>query len=271
MRALGYVFVCLILMTVDHRYTQLKSMRTVLSTVVVPVQYLADLPIEMADWLSSTISSRRTLQQENAKLRAQQLLLEGKVQRLLAIEKENSQLRALLQSASNTKSKAIAARLLAVHLDPFVQQVVLDKGKKHKLHLGQPVLDPEGVMGQVIDVGLVSSRVLLITDNQSAIPVQVTRNGVRAIASGNGSIGTLSLLHLPKTTDIKIGDQMITSGLGGNFPYGYPVGVVSQIDDKRDDHFLDVLVEPKANLHRSRQVILIWPEQSEDSDADQIG
>jgi len=243
----------------DHNHNYLKPVHNVLSNIIAPIEYLVDLPVKMIDWFSTSVASRTELQNENAHLRAQHLLLEAKLQKILALEKENSSLRELLASSSHLKGDVLVAQLLAVNLEPFVQQVILDKGRKHKVYVGQPVLDSHGVMGQVIEVNFSTSRVLLITDSHSALPIQVSRNGVRAIAKGNGAIGTLSLLHVPKSVDIRAGDVLIASGLGQRFPYGYPVGIVNIVEKNPGDDFSKIKVNPSGHLNRSRQVLLVWP------------
>jgi len=170
-------------MVMDHHQHRLSSLRTSLSMVVAPIQYLVDKPVQFVGWVGSSFSSRQSLIEENNELRKEQLFLNAQVQKLLALEKENSELYSLLQSSSHAGGKVLAARILAVSSDPFVRQVVLDKGKKHHLYVGQPVLDENGVMGQVIEVGPWTSQVLLLTDTRSAIPIQDNRNGLRGITA----------------------------------------------------------------------------------------
>jgi rod shape-determining protein MreC len=153
----------------------------------------------------------------------------------------------------------LVAQLLAVATDPFVKQVVLDKGHKDKVFVGQPVLDAYGVMGQVIQVGPLTSRVLLISDSHSGVPVQVARNGVRAIAVGDAYTGKLRLMNVQHTVDIRPGDVLITSGLGQNYPEGYPVGQVTHVSKDPGLQFVTIAVEPAAHLDRSRGVLLVWP------------
>ena len=177
------------LMFFDHRSAYVKNWHAKFSVVAVPMQVLVDEPIKLVHWLTTTLKVQRQLLDDNARLQAQQLLMESKLQKLLALERENAQLRQLLQSTPQATGKVIVAQLLAVALNPATQQVVIDRGSEDHLYLGQPVLDAYGVMGQVVSIGPLTSRVLLVTDIQSSVPVQNYRTGARAIAIGSGSSG----------------------------------------------------------------------------------
>ena len=246
----------LLLMTLDHRWPSFHKVRADLSLVVLPIQYLVDVPVHTVANISSFFTSRKTLLHDNNRLRTQQLLLQARLQTLLSLQQENTQLRALLSASSHFKSKSMIANLLAVNLAPFVQQVVINKGKNNGVSVGQPVLDANGVMGRVIAVDALTSQVLLVTDVESAVPIEDSRNGVRGIVVGLGN-GELSLIYMPITVDIKIGDVLVTSGLGNYFPEGYPVGVVSSIQHRSDQSFVDIVVKPSADVYRSRQVLLL--------------
>jgi rod shape-determining protein MreC len=150
------------------------------------------------------------------------------------------------------------ARILSVDSDPFVYQVVIDKGVEHHVYEGQPVVNDQGVIGQVVSVGKTSSRVLLITDISHALPVRVLRNDLRAIASGTGNINELTLKNLPRNVDIKDGDILVTSGMGGHFPEGYPVAKVTRFANEEQSPFAEIKAEPLATLDRLRYVLLLW-------------
>ncbi len=246
-------------MLTEHNYSYLKFLRTSLSTLVAPMQYLAEWPFDIATWVETSFSSHRALLAENAHLRANDFFMRAKIQKLEALERENNQLRKLLDSLPRERERVLIARLLAANSDPFVHEVVLDQGEQQDVYVGQPVLDAFGIVGQVIDVGPVTSRVLLVTDSRSAVPVQDSRNGVRAIAIGVGKVGDLQLIHVPETVDIKVGDLLTTSGLGQHFPPGYPVGVVRAVSYNAGERFATINVVPKALLNRSRLVLLVWP------------
>lgn len=232
-----------------------------LSVVVAPLQFLVDRPVQFIRWVETNFTSQQNLLMENAQLRARQLLLFAKLQKVAALESENNQLRALLRSATAIHEKVTVAQLLAVDLAPYTQQIIIDKGEKDGVYIGQPVLDAYGVMGQIIAVGPLNSRVLLITDPRSAVPVQDSRNGNRAIAAGLGFDGVLELINVPVTTDFRKGDFLVTSGLGGNYPPGYPVGVISKVSLSPGDKFAEISITPAAHVNQSRQILLVWPKE----------
>ncbi|MBU1628713.1 MAG: rod shape-determining protein MreC, partial [Gammaproteobacteria bacterium] len=225
----------------------------------VPIQYVVNFPVAFLNWTEDTLTSRQQLIKDNTHLKAQLILLEARLQQQNAIEADNQQLKALLRSTSGVQGKVLEAQLLAVASEPSVRQVVLNKGTVDHVYIGQPVIDPYGVIGQVIEVGKLTSRAMLLTDAQSAIPVQVLRTGVRSIAVGEGVLDSMRLLHVPETTDIRVGDQLITSGLGQHFPYGYPVGKVVTVNKDPGSTFMDIKVLPSGHLNHSRLVLLVWP------------
>jgi rod shape-determining protein MreC len=245
-------------MVMDKRLQSFASIRAALSLPLAPFEYIISWPTQFIDHVKSAISTRDDLVKENLSLKTDQLLLRSQLQRLLAIESENNYLKALLQSAHKVKSKTLIAELLAVDFEPFVNQVILNKGTRDEVYVGQPVLDANGVLGQVIQVGPITSRVLLINDPHSGIAVQNARNGTRSIATGDSYSGKLRLMYVPKTADIRVGDIFITSGLGDHYPEGYPVGKVVTVNKDPAQQFAVVYIQPSARLDRSRQVLLVW-------------
>ncbi len=245
-------------MVMERRVDNFISIRAALSLPLAPLQYLVSWPTSFVDELKNAISTHDKLVKENLELKTEQLLLRSQLQRLIAIESENNYLKALMQSSHQVKGKTLIAELLAVDAEPFVNQVVLDKGTHDNVYIGQPVLDANGVMGQVIQVGPLTSRVLLINDPHSSIAVQNGRNGIRAIAVGDSYSGKLRLLYVPKTVDIRPGDIFITSGLGDHYPEGYPVGKVLTVTKDPAQQFATIYLQPSAHLDSSRQVLLIW-------------
>lgn len=258
-RAIVLVLLAFSFMVLDHRSSTFHRWRLQLSVAVVPIQVLVSAPIRTVHWLSTSVTTQQRLLSENATLRAHEFLLESKLQKLLALERENAQLRELLKSTSKVGGRVEVAQLLAVDLDPTLQQIALDKGKREHVYFGQPVLDAYGVMGQVVDVGILTSKVLLITDTRSAIPVQDYRNGMRAIAAGLGNSAQLALINVPDTNDITVGDLFVTSGLGLRYPVGYPVGIVRKIAKVPGRRFATILLTPSAHLDQTQQVLLVWP------------
>ena len=231
----------------------------VASSVAYPFEWTVDAPVRLARWLNVSVTSQQQLIDENAKLKANALLLQSRLQRLVALQKENEQLRLLLQSSLQVSGRVEVARLLAVDLNPNLLQVIVDKGSKDNVYLGQPVLDAYGVMGQVVNTGQLTSKILLITDPRSAVPVKSVRNGVRAIAQGRGLSGQLELIHLPMSGDIEVGDKFVTSGLGLRYPMGYPVGQVVSVTKGPMQTYQQVVLTPLAHLDQTQQVLLSWP------------
>lgn len=263
-RLLGLVMLSILLMTLDHREHHLDSVRAALSVLVYPLQLTVDLPRLTGQWFRESLATRRELQEENASLRTQHLVLNAQLQKLEALEAENRRLRALLDSSFQVgKRPMLIAALLAVDMDPYRHQIQINKGSLDRLFEGQPLLDSQGVMGQLIHVGPFTSTAMLITDPSHAIPVQVNRNGLRTIALGTGSIDRLDLPHIPNNADIRVGDLIITSGLGGRFPPGYPVADVTVVEQDAGQTFSHVIARPRAQLDNSREVLLVWPAEPE--------
>ena len=248
----------IVLMTVDHRQHHLDSVRDALSILVYPLRLIVDLPGSTAAWFRESLATRRDLQEENASLRTQQLVLNTELQKLESLEAENRRLRALLDSSFQVgKRPMLIATLLSVDMDPYRHQVEINKGSLDRLYEGQPLLDSQGVMGQLVQVGPFTSTVMLLTDPAHAIPVQVNRTGLRTIALGTGAIDRLELPHIPNNVDIQVGDLLVSSGLGGRFPAGYPVAEVTQVEQDAGQAFSYVAARPRALLDRSRDVLLI--------------
>lgn len=249
------------MMVMDRRLESFSAVRSALSLPVAPLQYLASYPIQFFEHIREVISARDDLLKENLKLKSEHLLLQAQLQRLLTVESENNALKALQGSAQQLQTKTLIAELLATSGDSFGSRVVINKGTSDGVYRGQAVLDAKGVFGQVIEVGPLTSRVLLINDPHSGVAVQSARSGVRAIAVGEGYADKLRLLYL-QASDIKIGDIFVTSGLSGHYPQGYPVGKVISIMRDPSSPFLSVYLQPLARLRSSRQVLLVWGNHS---------
>lgn len=250
------------LMVFDHHNVYLPNVRSKLNNLTAPLQYFVSIPSRVVATLESELSSRIVLTAENQKLRGQLLLLRGQLQKFTALQQENLQLRALLQSYPRASDRVLVAELLSVSSDPYIQEVVLNRGTEAGVFEGQPVLDANGVLGQVISLGDMTSRVLLISDPRSGIPVEDSRNGLRGVVVGTGEVATLSLTNVPLTSDIQVGDTLVTSGLGGVYPMGYPVGTVESVSKNDGQAFDNIVVKPAAQVDRSRLVLLIWPNLS---------
>lgn len=258
----------IVLMVLDQREHYVAPLRNALTALVTPMQYLVDAPVRGVQTLNDNLSTREKLLAENASLKAKQLLLQAELQKLISLQNENAQLRALLQSSPRLQNRRIAiAHLLAVSTDPLISELVLDKGHNHGVYNGQPVLDANGIMGQIIQVGPMTSRLLLISDLRSAVPVQDVRNGVRGIVIGQGHLAKMLLTDIPDTVDVKENDLLVTSGLGGHFPEGYPVGVITKVQHDTGAQFTHIEVTPSAQLNRNQPVLLIWPPEVPNIDA----
>ncbi len=246
-------------MVVDHHQSHLKIIRSGLSTLVYPLQYVVNLPIEAAEWVTVSLVTHNKLLEENDRLKHEHLLLSSKLQRYEILEVENHRLRNLLESSFRLNEKVLVAELIAVELQSFRRQIVINKGQREGAYDGQPIVDAAGIMGQIVHVGPFSSTVLLITDPNHALPVQVNRNGLRAIAVGTGQSDKLILENLPNNADIHVGDLIISSGLGRRFPSGYPVGQIEKISRDPGEAFAKVIIKPSAQLSKSREVLMVWP------------
>lgn len=256
-------------MNVDHRESHLESVRSVLSTLVYPIQYVVNLPVKTGRWISESFVTHKILLEENQRLRQERLLLNSRLQRFSVLQEENRRLRELLESSMKLSEKVLVAELVSVELEPFSRQIVLNKGQNDGVYDGQPVVDSGGIMGQIIHVGPFSSTALLITDPNHALPVQVNRNGVRAIAVGTGQDDRLLLEHLPTNSDIKEGDLVVSSGLGRRFPRGYPVGTVTEVNLEPGEPFANIVVRPSASMNKSMEVLLVWPYEEDNGDTDE--
>ena len=256
----------LALMAIDHRMHYLDNVRVAISVVVYPVQYLVNFPTSASSWLGENLQSRDSLIAENKKINSKNVFLEAQMQKYISLEIENMRLRRLLDASERLTDRVLTAELLAVDLDPFSHQVLINKGMRHDAYKGQPILAADGVYGQVVQVMPLTSSVMLLTDPAHALPVQVNRNGLRTIAQGTGSVDKLDLLHIPNNADIKEGDMLVTSGLGGVFPAGYPVATVVSVEPDGRQPFATVTAKPLAKLDKSREVLLVWKERQKGVD-----
>jgi rod shape-determining protein MreC len=217
------------LMVVDARFDYLKPVRSQMGLVLTPFYGVADLPVRAWEGVRDQFTSRSELLAENERLKAESLLMQRRLQKLATLTEQNVRLRELLNSAALVDDKVLVSELIGVDPNPFTQRILIDKGSKDGVFQGQPVLDASGLMGQVVEVMPYTARVLLLTDTTHSIPVQVNRNGLRAIAVGTGNPERLELRFVADTADIKEGDLLVSSGLGQRFPAGYPVAVVKEV------------------------------------------
>lgn len=258
MRLLVLAVVSAALMVVDARFDVLKPVRSQMGIIVEPFYSLGSFPVTLWENTTQELSSRTELVAENEKLKTERLLMQRRLQKLAALTEQNVRLRELLNSAALVDDDVLATELIGIDPNPFTHRILIDKGSKDGVVIGQPVLDARGLMGQVVEVMPYSARVLLLTDTNHSIPVQVNRNGLRAIASGTGNPERLELRHVADTADVKEGDLLVSSGLGQRFPAGYPVATVSEVIHDSGQPFAIVRAIPTANLNRSRYMLLVF-------------
>lgn len=240
----------------------MDSLRTTLSFFVDPLKYLVDLPTIVVKNATDTVISYEALKKENKRLREDQLIHQTRLLKFAALEKENIRLRALLENSFKLGEQVLVAELLSINMAPYEHIVVVNKGTRFGVHPQQPVLDANGVVGQVFRALPFTSEIMLITDPNHAIPVQVNRNGLLTIAVGSGQLNRLVLPFLPGNADIRPGDLLITSGLGGTFPQGYPVAVVDEFTSQPNKAFATITATPKAQLDRNRELMIVWSNSS---------
>jgi rod shape-determining protein MreC len=250
------------LMLLDARGHHLQKIRAGLTVLFRPVQILAAIPVRVGGWLVELTRSDTSLRAEAERLRTEQPILVARLQKVEAIEAENAHLRQLLGTSALVADRAVVAELLEVTSEPLRRTLVIAKGGKDGLYAGQPVIDTYGIRGQISEVGVLQSTAILITDPGHAIPVQVNRNGLLAIAFGTGEPDTVSIRYLTASADIKQGDLLVSSGIGGGFPFGYPVAKVKKIVNDPNELFLDIIATPVAQLSHNKEVLLIWPAKS---------
>jgi len=248
------------LMIGDHRgYQHLQPLRQWTARILQPLLWAAELPRATAN-IGDHLRSREDLLAENQALREKQLELDGRVLRMEALEAENARIRELLSSAASLQTRVLIAEILLVHEDAY-RQIVINKGERDGVYKGQALVDADGIMGQVIEVNPSSSVALLLTGLDGSVPVAVNRTGLQTIARGSGDGQTLSLPFLPGNADVKVGDLLVSSGLGGRFPPGYPVGKVSELRHPAGESFMQGIAYPSARLDQGHQVLLVWSER----------
>lgn len=250
---------CIALMIVDHRFNHLEVVRSHISLVLSPLRYLVSFPAMAGNWVSEWFTAHTELLENNGELRSDVRLLNARLQKMQVLQEENMRLRNLLGSSRKLADQVVVAELLSVDQNPYRQLIEINRGSADGVFIGNAVIDDFGVMGQVIHANLHSATTILISDPDHATPVQFIRSGVRSVAFGNGNTDQLEIRYLPATADIRIGDELVTSGLGGRFPADYPVATVSAIREDLTHGFVSVMATPKARLDSSREVLIIKP------------
>ncbi|HET8729499.1 MAG TPA: rod shape-determining protein MreC [Moraxellaceae bacterium] len=247
------------LMFVDARFKSVTDpVRYQLNGLFSPVYEVMSWPGRFSEWLVEAGMSGEAVREENRFLKSQLLVLSGRLQKFSELAAENARLRGLIDSTIVVDGRVMIAEIVGMDADPFRHIVMVNKGAPDGVYVGQTVLDARGIMGQVIEVGPQTSRVMLIADREHALPVRIARNGIRAIVAGNGEIDELTLQYVPESADVKVGDLLLSSGLGLRFPAGYPVAVVTRVNKTGGSEFADIAARPVAELDRSRHVLLLF-------------
>jgi rod shape-determining protein MreC len=246
------------LMVADHRQHHLAAIRDGIASLAYPIQRAVGAPFEVWATARESFATKAHVESENVKLAADNLVLRLKLLRFDALEQENQRLRAVRESSPRAVQRSLVAEIVRVDLDPFRQRVLVNKGTREGVFRGQAAIDANGIFGQVTRAGPVSAEIILISDPENAIPVAVNRTGVRSIALGTGRSGLLSLPYLPQNADVIAGDLLVSSGLGGVYPPGYPVAKVTAVVRDPAQPLLAVEAAPLAGLDRDPEVLLVW-------------
>ncbi len=255
---LSSVVFSVVLIWADVHYVFMRHVRLELDRTLSPIYGLIAMPASLAEWWGEVGQSRTRLEHDNDTLRAEMLVLQGRLQRYAAVAAENARLRGLMNSNVVADGRISVGEIIGLDPDPQRRIVLINRGGDHGLFVGQTVLDAHGVMGQVIQVGGSTSRVLLIADPLASVPVIVNRNGVRGVVAGEGALDRLSVLYIPPSADVRPGDLLVSSGLGTIFPFGYPVAIVTHVNRKSGGDFSEITARPVAELDRSSHVLLVF-------------
>ncbi len=264
LRLLLLASLSILIMVIDHRENHLDAVRRAIGATVYPLRVVVDAPVAILHWLQKSRESRNELRLENSRLNTERLLTHARLQRYSALEAENARLRAMLEARTRMTDEVRVAGIMSVSSNPFRHVLVIDKGQNDGVYDGQAMVDANGVVGQVIETGLFSAQAILISDPDHALPVEINRNGLRTIAVGTGEFNRLDLPFLPNNADVREGDLLVTSGLGGAFPAGYPVAIVDSVTRIPQEPFAAVSAEPAAKLNQVREIMLIWSIADED-------
>lgn len=255
-----FVVLSFILLINDQRNNYLSILRNSIAIAIYPLQSAVEIPSRLTDWFDLRIKSKEILIKENQNLLSQQKINSSILQRYESLEQENERLKQILNAASNLDNKVEITRIISVNVNPYRHTIVIDKGERDGVYEGQILLGADGVIGQILHTNFLTSEAILISDSDHALPVEINRNGLRTIVLGNGSYTKLDVPYIPNNADIEIGDLLVTSGLGGKFPSGYPVAKVDFIESDLSEQFYKVSAKPIAYLNQVRELMLLKPE-----------
>lgn len=259
LRTVLLVIACIVLMFYDHQRGKLEQVHAALSALVYPVQAAVNAPYAFVGWLDTQLTGHFTLERENRQLKQQLLTQSVQLQQLVSLDKENARLRSLMGASKQVPGHVLVAEMLAVDLNPFRHRVMIDKGTANGVYDGQVLLDARGIVGQIIRTDPVSSEAAFITDPGQAIQVEINRTGLRTLVVGTADVNTLALPYVTNNTDVRVGDVLVSSGLGGRYPRGYPVGVVKEVKRDPAEAFANVTAQPSADLTHGHTVLLYFP------------
>ena len=251
----------IIAMVADHNNAYLGTARQWLGLLTQPFYAVVQAPAQAWNWLTGSFADRDVLQTDNRKLNEELRVARVKLLRFDSLVEENKRLRAIREASQGIGQRTLIAEIVKVDVDPFRHRVRINKGSLDGVFKDQPVLDAFGIVGQVTRVDRYGAEVILISDAAHAIPVQINRNGIRSIAVGVGDVRKLSLPYLTVESDNKVGDLLVSSGLDGIFPAGYPVARITSVKRDPAETFAVVEAKPLAQLDRIREVLLLWHEQ----------
>ncbi len=267
-KLLAVILLAVVLMIVDNLTPWFKPAYSAADNLVRPLYWIANIPLRVQEWSANSVTPRSEIESDNLRLTKESLIYHGQLQRMSDLAAENMRLRRLLNATELLQDSVLVTEVIGVSANPLRHTLTIDRGTTDGVFVGQPLLDAEGLMGQIIDVHKGHSTALLITDSSHALPVQVLRNGLRSIAEGRADYNRLNLKFVSPTADIQEGDKLVSSGLGGLYPAGYPVGTVLSIVRKPGDNFLEIDIDPSAEIDRSRHLLLLYT--SRDSSADAV-
>jgi len=264
-RTIILVILSIALMVADHRWNHLETLRSGLSNLIYPLRYTINIPGEFIVWVDKSITSRNHLLEENQQLKEQQLLNQVRMQKMDTLELENQRLRKLLGTPKKASERVLIAEIFSVDQDPYKHLITINKDNDDGAYIGQAIIDANGIMGQIIHVEANASTVMLISDSNHAVPIQINRTGLRGTVFGTGDSSKLELRFIPHNAEIKFGDVVTSSGLGGRFPPNYPVGTISNIERPAGETFAKIEITPTAKLEQSREVLMLWHNAPPDS------
>ena len=255
---LALTLIAISLLIIDSLSDWLRPTHDWLNTIAQPFQWAATLPVRFSEWDNNVFADDDAIIANNHKLKTEILVYKGKLQGMAELAAENLQLKSLLHGAELIENSVLLAEVVGISPDPYDHRITINRGLADNITEGQAVIDGTGLAGQIITVFKHRSQVLLITDTRHALPVYISRNKLRGVVEGTGDFHHLRLRHVSPTQDVKVGDTLLSSGIGGRFPEGYPVGLITRIEKDPGQAFSDILVAPSAAINKSLQLLVVF-------------